>query len=64
MTLAQFRAHIAKKQSEIYHESDDDQAAWEYSGELESILDAIDQGKDVKAACEWVGEAYLVQEVK
>lgn len=62
MTIAQYRQHLVKRQSAIVYESEDDEGAMDYYGEIQSVIDAIDQGGDVKAAADWVGEAYLVEE--
>jgi hypothetical protein len=61
MNRAQFREYIANKQKAIVYESDEDEGAMDYYGELQSIIDAIDNGTDVEAACSWVGETCLLE---
>lgn len=61
MTLAQYREHLLKLQAGIKYESEDDEGAAEYHGEIQSVIDAIDNGQDVRAAANWVGISYLVK---
>lgn len=59
--LNDLKAHLIKKQQGIIFESADDEGAAEYHGELQSIIEVIDSGADIKAvkeACEWVGETF------
>lgn len=60
MNKEQFRNLIVEKQRSIVFESQDDEGAAEFYGELGSIIDAIDNGLDVRKACEWVGEPCLL----
>ncbi len=60
MTLSEFKKHLQAKQNAIKYESDEDEGACDYHAEIQSIIDAIEAGIDVKKACEWVGEEYLV----
>lgn len=62
MNKQEFKKHLYSKIDGVVFESEDDDAAAEYIGELNSIIEAIEGGKDVKAACEWVGETYLITE--
>ncbi len=63
MNLQEFKKHIINKQSKIVYESDEDEGAAEYYGELQSIIDRINKGsdeKEIRQACDWVGEkCYL-----
>ena len=57
--IKKYRQKIKSKQENITPESDEDEAAGEYYGELQSILDVIDRGascEDIKKTANWVGE--------
>jgi len=55
------RKKLITKQQAIKFESEDDEGASDYFGELQSIINVIDAGAsevEIKKACEWVGESY------
>lgn len=61
MSRESLRIKLIKKQQNIKYESNEDEGAAEYFGELQSIINVIDSGAsddDIKKACEWVGESY------
>lgn len=62
MTKAQFKEFLLRKIQSIEHESAEDEGAMEYEGELQSIIAAIDDGRNIQDACSWVGETCLVTE--
>jgi hypothetical protein len=52
---------LRDRQDAIIFESEEDEGAAEFYGELQSVIDAIESGKseaEVKAACSHVGETY------
>ncbi len=55
------RNKLIGKQQDIRFESEEDDGAAEYYGELQSIINVIDSGasdEEIIKACEYVGENY------
>ena len=67
MTKPQYRQYLVNKQNNIKFESEEDDGAAEYHGELQSIIDVIDSGAmvhKIQEAADWVGESCLILEVQ
>lgn len=65
MTKSQYRQFLTSRQAAIRPESSEDEAAAEYFGEIQSIINVIDKGgmfHKIQQAAEWVGEPFLMVE--
>ena len=65
MTKSQYRQFLKNRQAAIIPESNEDEAAAEYFGEIQSIIDVIDKGgmfHKIQQAAECVGEPFLMSE--
>lgn len=57
--ISEYRRALIQRRDSVVHESDEDDAASEYQGEIQSIIDVIDcygTIEEIKKAAEWVGE--------
>lgn len=59
ITVDQYVAQLKEKQKAIVWESEDDEGAGNYYGELQSIIDVCEYGteEEIRAAAEYVGES-------
>lgn len=63
MTKSEYRYYLLKMKARVSPESHDDDAAFEHMGEIESVIQAIDEGQSdagIKTAAEWVGIPFLL----
>lgn len=62
MSMAQYRAYLENLKAQVKPDHAEDEAAFEHQGEIQSVIDAIDMGVDVKRAAQSVGVRYLVRD--
>lgn len=64
MTKSQVRQKLVDMQNAIKYESDEDEGAMEYYGEIQSVIDVIDAGGNeaaIKKAADWVGISIMLE---